>query len=80
MFSSIIDKKLLFTENAIAAFRKATGGVLWKKTVLKNFEIFSEKHRCFNIFLIEVCYLIKKRLQHSCLPVNIAKLLRKKIL
>ena len=35
-----------------------------KKGVLKNFAIFSGK--------LQTCNLIKKRLQHRCLPLNIA--------
>ena len=35
-------------------------------SVFKNFVIFTGKHLCWSFF-------IKKRLQHRCCPVNIAK-------
>ena len=47
------------------------------KAVLKNFQIFTGKHLCRSLFLIK---FIKKRLQHSCSPVNIAKFFREPIL
>ena len=43
-----------------------------RKTVLKNLPIFTGKQLCWNLFLIK---LIKKRLQHMCFLVNIAKFL-----
>ena len=42
-----------------------------KKSVLKHFGIFTEKHLCWSLFLIKL--FVKKRLQNSCFPVNIAK-------
>ena len=44
-----------------------------KKTALKNFTLFSGKQ-------LKACNLIKKRLQHKCFPVNIAKFVRTSIL
>ena len=45
-----------------------------KKVVLKYFAIFTEKHRCWCLFLIKLqtkaCSFIKERLQHKCVPVN----------
>ena len=49
--------------------------VFWQKGVLKNFAKFKEKHLCYSIFL-RIASLFKKRLWHSCLPVNFAKFLR----
>ena len=44
-----------------------------KKAVLKNFAKFTGKQ-------LKACNFIKKRLQHRCFPVNIAKFLRTPIL
>ena len=45
-----------------------------KEVVLKNFEIFTEKHLCWSLsFGVN---FIKKILQHKRFPVNIAKFLR----
>ena len=44
-----------------------------KKAVIKNFGIFTGKH-------LKTCNLIKKRLQHKCFSVNIAKFLKAPIL
>ena len=54
--------------------------MFFKIGVLGNFVIFTEKHLCleplFNKFAgLNACNLIKKRLQHICFPVNIAKYL-----
>ena len=51
--------------------------MFFKAGVLKNFAIFT----AFNIanivvFTVAAYNFTKKRLQHSCFPVNIAKLLR----
>ena len=57
-----------------------------KKDVLKNFAIFTGKHLCliespFNkVARLKTSQFIKKRLQHLCLIVNIAKSLRTTIL
>ena len=42
---------------------------LKEKATLKNFAIFTGKHLC----LLKTDSFIKKRLQHRCFPVNIAK-------
>ena len=47
--------------------------MFFKIGVLKNFIIFTGKHLWCSLFL---SHFIKKRLQHSCFPVNIAKFLR----
>ena len=48
-----------------------------KKTVLKSFAIFTGKHLCWILLLIKLkaCNSIKKRLQHRCFPVSIARFL-----
>ena len=43
----------------------------YKINALKNFGIFTGKHLCWRFFLIN----FKKRLQHRCFHVNIAKCL-----
>ena len=45
----------------------------YKSSVLKQFAIFAGKHLCWSLFLIN---FVKRRLQHRCFPVNIAKFLR----
>ena len=49
--------------------------LFYKKDVLNNFSIFIGKDLSF-----QACSCIKKRLQHRCLPLNIAKFLRTPIL
>ena len=48
--------------------------------VLKNFATVTGKHLCCSLFLIKLrtyaCNFIKRRLQHRCCPVNIAKFFR----
>ena len=44
-----------------------------QKAVLKHFAMFTGKYLCWSLFLIK---FIKKKLQHRCFPVNIARLLR----
>ena len=54
--------------------------MFFKTVVLKNFAIFTGKHLCGSLFNkvagLQACNFIKKRLQHGCFPVNIAKCLR----
>ena len=55
--------------------------VFCKKTVLNNFAIFTEKYLCWCLFFngnagLQTCNFIKKRLQHRCFLVNIAKFWR----
>ena len=49
-----------------------------RKGVLKNFANFTGKHLCWS--LLQTCNFIKKRLQHWCFPVKLAKFLRTSIL
>ena len=62
----------------------ATGGVLQKKGVLRNFAKFSGKHLYLTTLqalgLLRPATLLKKRLWHSCFSVNFAKFLRTFIL
>ena len=51
--------------------------VFYKKFVRKTFAIFTGKHICWSLFSIKLqANFIKKRLQHRCFPMNIAKSLR----
>ena len=49
-------------------FRSSHRSCFMKKTVLKNFAIFTEK--------LQACSFIKNRIQHRCFPPNIAKFWR----
>ena len=55
-----------------------------EKVVLKKFAIFTGKHLFESLSNkvpgLQACNFIKKRLQHRCFPVNIAKRLRTSIL
>ena len=50
------------------------------KKVLKNFAIFIGKQLCWTLFNKFACFeagnFVKKRLQHRCFPVNIAKVVK----
>ena len=51
------------------------GQVFYKKAVLKNFAVFTEKHPCWSLFLnkkagLQSWNIIKKRLQHRYFPLN----------
>ena len=61
--------KLVITGSLM--FRSSRPDVFCKKCVLRNFEKFTVKDLCQSLLLI-----IKKRLWHSCFPVNFAKFLR----
>ena len=52
--------------------------MFFKIGVLKNFAIFTGKHRSWSLFLtaLQVSNFIKKRHQHKCFPVYIVKFLR----
>ena len=64
--------------NMIILQKQPLGDILQNLGVLKNFTIFTGKQLCWSLFLIKLkaSFFIKKRLQHRCLPVNIAKFLR----
>ena len=57
-----------------------------KKGVLKNFTMLTGKHLCWSLFSLNApawvfrSEVLKKRLQHSCFPVNIVKFLKNPIL
>ena len=59
---------------------EATGQVLYKKVVLKNFAIFTGKHLCWSLINLKgfwacITCTPTKRFQHRSFPVNIAKFL-----
>ena len=62
-------------------FRSSRPDMFCKKGVLENFAKFYGKHLCQSLFFNKVAALrpatlLKKRLWHSCFPVNFAKFLR----
>ena len=61
--------------------KKHFPGGFCKKGVLRNFAKFIEKHLCQSLFFnkaagLRPAILLKKRLWHSCFPVNFGKFLR----
>ena len=61
--------------------RRGTNKSKCEKGVLRNFTKFTEKHLCQSLFFNKVAALrpatlLKKRLWHSCFPVNFVKFLR----
>ena len=65
--------------------QKQPPDVLYKKTVLKNFAIFTGKTPVLESLFAKVaelqtCKFIEKRLRPRCFPVNITKFLRTSIL
>ena len=61
--------------------RSSRSQMFFKIGVLKNFSICARKLLCFSLFFIKLqawrpAFLLKKRFQHRCFPVNIAKFLR----
>ena len=79
------DNKLECTTNPLSAHRNARRShrrCSVKNGVLRNFAIFTGKHLCWRLFLIKLQKrkVIKKKLQHRCFPVNIAKFLTTPIL
>ena len=64
-----------------AKFRSSGLELFCKRCVLKNFAKFTGKHLCQSLFFNKVAglrpaTLLKKRLWHSCFPVNFVKFLR----
>ena len=47
-----------------------------EKGILKTFANFTGKHLCWNVLIHSVKNFVKKRLQHRCFPVKLAKFLR----
>ena len=61
--------------------RSSCPNVFSEKGVLKNFAKLTGRHLCWSLFLTNVAgfwpvTLLKKKLQHRCLPVNFANFLR----
>ena len=62
-------------------YRSSRLEVFCRKGVHRNFEKFTEKHLCQSLLFNKVAglkhvTLLKKRLWHSCFPVNFSKFLR----
>ena len=49
---------------------------LCKNGILKIFEKFTGKYLCWSLFLIRKVFLLNKRPQHRCFPLNFAKIFR----
>ena len=80
-FARTIKMQQMFTMNT----KKEPPEVFYKKAVLKNFSILTGRHLCWSLFfnqfvVLQVCNFIKKRFQHRCFSVNIAKFLKTHIL
>ena len=90
-FSSFLSKILIthfeWNEKYLTKFcykvlylQKEPTKVFCKKVALKYFAIFTERHVSESLFnklaVQKACNLIKKRLQHRCFLMNIAKYLR----
>ena len=73
------------TQPRTAGYRNSRSQMFFKIGVLKNFAVFIGKHLCWSLFFNRVAdfrpaTILKKRLEHKCFPVNIAKFLRTPIL
>ena len=78
------DAQKCIIKNITIIYRSSLAEVFFKKNVLKNLSIFTEKHLCRSLFLNTVVglgslTLWKMRLRYSCFPVNSAKFLRASI-
>ena len=78
------DAQKCIIKNITIIYRSSLAEVFFKKIVLKNLSIFTEKHLCRSLFLNTVVglgslTLRKMRLRYSCFPVNSAKFLRASI-
>ena len=65
----------------ISSSQKQPAEVFYKKGVPRNFAKFTRKHQCQCLFFnkdagLSPATLLKKRLWHSCFPVNFVKFLR----
>ena len=65
--------------------RSSRSQMFFKMDFLEDFALFTGKHLCWSLFLTKLqtfmsATFIKKRLQHRCFPVNIAKSLRRAFL
>ena len=56
-YSDLIQK-----HSPVLCAEAATGGVLQKKAVFKNFAIFTEKHQCWSLFLLKLRSLLSATL------------------
>ena len=73
-------KNHLFTGN-FDGLQKYKEQVFYKKAALKNLVIFTGKYLSWSLFFnknagLQSCNFLKKRLQHRCFPMNVAKFVR----
>ena len=86
MIAVLVIKRAYVREWLTERIQKQPPQAFCEKGVLRNLAVFPGKHLCWSLFLIkdykgpQACNFIKKRLQHRCFPVNIAKFLRGPIL
>ena len=59
----------------LSLVRSNRSEIVYTIDVAKNFPRLTRKHISLSLFLI-ITFLLKKRIQHSCFPVNCAKFLR----
>ena len=73
-------KFLQNTSRKLLMFRSSRSQMFLKISVLKNFANLTGKHLCWSLFLIQTLLdsvdSVKKRLQHRCYLVKLAKFLR----
>ena len=72
----ILQNQESYCNLVLTRFGSSRSHMFFKIGVLRNFAIFTGKQLCWSLFLIKLQTFIKKRLQHRCFPVNIAKFLR----
>ena len=70
-----ISRCLSLNSYFIKLTKAAPSGVPWKRLCLKFSQLSLLGQGWYNVAGHKACNLIKKRLQHSCFPVNIAKFL-----
>ena len=72
----VVDVSVLSTLSNIYDRKQSLKDMFFKIAILKDFAIFTGKWRSTSFIKVaglKACNFIKKRLQHKCFPVNIAK-------
>ena len=75
--SKVAYKRVAYKKKS-CTYRSSRSQMFFQIDVFKNFTNFTEKHRCWSLFLIKLqtCNFIKNRLQHRCFSVTFEKFLR----
>ena len=74
-----INELMIKCRTFFISIRSSHSQMFFKVSVLKNFTIFIGKTSAgvsLFFFFLKACNFIKKRLQHECFPLNIAKFSR----